>query len=1160
MPPQEQAPPAEKKPRRRWKRRLLGIFFILALALYWLNGYGIRWGLDKIIEQQLAAQELSGTYEVEGTLLQGLAIKNLSLSGETQIQKVESDLIELRWNFGTLKNKHLESLTLNKLHLTIDPNAPQPKSWSQKKPKKDTSEKKPLSDTLDLVRNSVISTAISIEDIQVKILDASQTGPTSQNTTLTLQSIKHTPGTETYQINNLTLSSEKIPFSTQQIHNPSSELTWDETHITLDQFTLLPNLSLQNLAFQPEKNASLQLVLDDQQITLKSNLKKHHQLTLDSPTLSLASIGALINTDLVATGNITKLEIDTSKALVNVQGQNLRWQEHHIENLTVNAISEDLLDPISKPINIDITLDTLLKVQGTITPETDPLASTADLTFQANHPEAPPLTGQIKYSNQEAHLIAQTLEHIKLDAHFQVTPQTYTAKLTSTLPDSASIPQLAPYYTGPLNLNLTASGNLKEQTHQAKILTQHHQNGQLNADLTLDEKNYTATITTKLPTTAQILPLAEQLTGPLNFTFTGDGNLESQTHNGTLDLQAFQLKNPSLPHATTTALIKYNWPKTIKVENLQMQSPEGKAIANLNWGNNRLHLTQLDLIEGTDTKLLTATADLPLALTPTTLDELLNSTEPISLDIKSQPLTIKKIASILQIESPADAIIQTNLTLEGTLAKPKLNGFASIDTLRLPSQPDLPPLDLDLNFDTKQNRLDITANAGEPNGPLLNLTGQIPFLPREWIERKTNPSDTPINLHIKSPTLDLVRVKPFVPIIKNINGNLKLDLKIGGTVTTPTYFGTSQVKINRMRLTDSPIADFRDINLNLSFTDQILTINRSTLTASGGTAQISGTVDLNDTPTLDITAKGQHLLLNRTTDYTFRGDPDLRIKGTFDKSTISGTLNISESLIYKDLEILPFGVPRTTDIPQPNLPSFSAKKKKKEKSSDDKPETGILTWDLDIDVNTADPILIRGNLAKGEATASIKVTGTINDPKTAGTITTKDLVADLPFSDLNVQTGVITLRPDHLTNPNINLRGSSKINDYTVDIYLGGPVQNPELTITSDPPLPEAEIMLLLATGSASSELQDRDIASQKALQYLLEGLRRRNKGRDKTLLQRTLKNSEKIQLNLGGTQQYTGRQFTSATLEIDEHWDFTTQIDNQGQARALLIFSVRLR
>jgi len=155
---------------------------------------------------------------------------------------------------------------------------------------------------------------------------------------------------------------------------------------------------------------------------------------------------------------------------------------------------------------------------------------------------------------------------------------------------------------------------------------------------------------------------------------------------------------------------------------------------------------------------------------------------------------------------------------------------------------------------------------------------------------------------------------------------------------------------------------------------------------------------------------------------------------------------------------------------------------------------------------------------------------------------------------------VITLRPDHLTNPNINLRGSSKINDYTVDIYLGGPVQNPELTITSDPPLPEAEIMLLLATGSASSELQDRDIASQKALQYLLEGLRRRNKGRDKTLLQRALKNSEKIQLNLGGTQQYTGRQFTSATLEIDEHWDFTTQIDNQGQARALLIFSVRLR
>ena len=42
--------------------------------------------------------------------------------------------------------------------------------------------------------------------------------------------------------------------------------------------------------------------------------------------------------------------------------------------------------------------------------------------------------------------------------------------------------------------------------------------------------------------------------------------------------------------------------------------------------------------------------------------------------------------------------------------------------------------------------------------------------------------------------------------------------------------------------------------------------------------------------------------------------------------------------------------------------------------------------------------------------------------------------------------------------------------------------------------------MLLIATGSPSAALEDRQVASQKALQYLLEGLRRRY-GKDKTFV-----------------------------------------------------------
>ena len=125
---------------------------------------------------------------------------------------------------------------------------------------------------------------------------------------------------------------------------------------------------------------------------------------------------------------------------------------------------------------------------------------------------------------------------------------------------------------------------------------------------------------------------------------------------------------------------------------------------------------------------------------------------------------------------------------------------------------------------------------------------------------------------------------------------------------------------------------------------------------------------------------------------------------------------------------------------------------------------------------------------------------------------------------------------------------------------MSGTIQNPKLVLTSDPPLPENEIMLLLATGSVSSQLANQEVASQKALQYLFETLRRRNGEKDKSILQRFLKNSGQIKVSLGETNQYSGQNFSSATLNLDDRWDFTTQIDEQGQTRAFLVFSVRFK
>ena len=102
---------------------------------------------------------------------------------------------------------------------------------------------------------------------------------------------------------------------------------------------------------------------------------------------------------------------------------------------------------------------------------------------------------------------------------------------------------------------------------------------------------------------------------------------------------------------------------------------------------------------------------------------------------------------------------------------------------------------------------------------------------------------------------------------------------------------------------------------------------------------------------------------------------------------------------------------------------------------------------------------------------------------------------------------------------------------------------------------------MLLSTGSTTSTLNSRSIASQKALQYLLQGLRHRYGKQDaKSLLQRLLKNLDEVDLSLGDYNRFSGRHATSATIDISDQWAISTSIDGEGNNRNMVIFSFRFQ
>src|SRR5207244_7512813 len=102
----------------------------------------------------------------------------------------------------------------------------------------------------------------------------------------------------------------------------------------------------------------------------------------------------------------------------------------------------------------------------------------------------------------------------------------------------------------------------------------------------------------------------------------------------------------------------------------------------------------------------------------------------------------------------------------------------------------------------------------------------------------------------------------------------------------------------------------------------------------------------------------------RNDTLTARADADVRITGPLAAATVSGTVALTGTRFLKNIDLIPIGLPGR---PAPQPPSqrtefFSL------------PGPPFRDWKFDVTIKTKDPVLIRGNLATGQATNYLKLT------------------------------------------------------------------------------------------------------------------------------------------------------------------------------------------
>src|SRR4030095_4759209 len=376
------------------------------------------------------------------------------------------------------------------------------------------------------------------------------------------------------------------------------------------------------------------------------------------------------------------------------------------------------------------------------------------------------------------------------------------------------------------------------------------------------------------------------------------------------------------------------------------------------------------------------------------------SSGKVSAIVQLEKLDLKRLAHDLGIPSTMSGVLNARLDGDGTIADLKTRLDLQVRDLRNEQWRKIEPATFELSAQTAQNRLTASGKLQQPRIQPLEISASMPFDVPKIVQARGFPDDTPITAKARVPRSSVNFVRQFVPELRQLDGDLGLDVDVSGTLGHPVLSGAGDMTVNAARFTNATLPALNSFNARVTFRDNVLTLDRFGGDLAGGPFTMSGRVTFVKLtePTFDLQMRAQSVLVARNDTLTARTDADVKITGPFAAATVSGNVALTNTRFLKNIDLIPIGLPgRPAPQPPAERPEFFSL-----------PSPPFRDWKFDVVIKTKDPVLIRGNLATGDATTDLKLTGTGLKPGLQGMVHMEGVEATLPFSRLDVSRGSVT--------------------------------------------------------------------------------------------------------------------------------------------------------
>jgi hypothetical protein len=1136
-----------------------GLMF-LAAALVWLNGPGMRWLVPKVAAHFMAKAGMSGDMRLRGTLLGGVEVYDLEItSAEGVLERLVVKRLVTDYRFLELLEGKVRGISGSGIHADLRVVEPE-------------EEKEPLDfvalvKTLGMAREKFMPLALDLSDMSVS---AKKDG--ARVVEIIGASASHKPGEDLIElaVGTITDASGRTQLA-QKV-----AVVWEEGKLALGKFDLLPTVGIHNLELllPPDGAVSANGFIRVRGAIFKLDVGagiSDLRIDLTEGELDFGHPLAGLGVGLPLKGRMISLAVEVRDVFPDWQSaagtaeafvEGFSYDGWEVPEASVGLVIEEgkfSANVAGKSFDSDVT------VEG---------GGEFDRSgFAEGKPVLERIAGNLRIAQAGRALRA-------LDAKLNL-PQDFATFPDSTVAGKWSV-DFSEKGFGGVAVDLVMEAQEADASvirldasfvDGAVSVKRFAADGlEFSGKYTLKTQAYEARQTLAEFDSARIAPwlegagIASPGGGVVSIKWEGSGILSEMTLRGEItDLDGtWVLTDPDgtarPPVSAKAAKISYDWPGKADVSGLILETQGQTVSLNAKLAEALLTLEKFVWLEG-DMELAKGRGTLPMPEDFAKLDEfLVNDTRPLDLTLDSEILPLAKlrpwIPSLERIDEKATGKI--GLKIAGSLAEPEVDALVEIREVSVPGRSEIPKSDVTLKLTARDGRADISAEAVTPDYAPATFKAEMAFLPKKWAENPESLLAEEIKGRLDLPRIELSRFQSLIPGALELGGVMTGKVVIAGTVGDPIIDGGLNLSGGKLRLKGDAIPELSGIGFDVEANMKTVVIKGTVGDLAGGSVRIDGKMEITNAAgdglgPLDVSVKGVGLPLVRNEFLILRANADLRITGTIADARVSGEVGIIDSVFFKDIELLPIGkpflAPPAASLPKGDVPAGIG----------NAVPPPFNEWTADIAVKTIDPILIRGNLGRGRVDVGLRISGKLGDPKPDGKVRISKAVARLPFSTLEVREGYLTFTPQNGFDPTLEIRGSAEPRPYRVQVYAYGRMSDPQLVLTSEPPLPENEIMTLLATGTTSAGLEDSQAASSRAMQLLIEELRR---GRFLfgTRLRPVLGLLDNVDFSLADTDPYGSDSYSSATLKLSDKWNITAGLGSEGDERIMAIWRLRFR